>query len=285
MAEPLNLTDLYMIVLCIKNPSERRRDTRNFRLMMHLRCIDYQVPNITQSLSKYPHLRAAHFFIGDPSVSFTSLTHLDHHKPPPPANMTARALTALFISLLPGAALAKTDLDGCTWIEGTYTPTWDGPDPWRTRFYYDPDTFEECSFLDCGGGRAPPKKNVPGCGEYTGTASYSPMYLDIVTLTGETTPTATEGILRTGPPPGLSVMPTTATSTTIVSTETESAGGSTEGGSAEESTDGTTDGGEGEATMTTESRPSTPTGAAAAPTVGAVLGGCLVAGAGVMGML
>jgi hypothetical protein len=31
--------------------------------------------------------------------------------------------------------------------------------------------------LDCGGGRAPPKLNVPGCAAYTGTATYSPSFM------------------------------------------------------------------------------------------------------------
>lgn len=38
-------------------------------------------------------------------------------------------------------------------------------------------TRPRCELLDCGGGRAPPKTNVPGCGNYKGTASYSPTYL------------------------------------------------------------------------------------------------------------
>lgn len=42
---------------------------------------------------------------------------------------------------------------------------------------YVPDTGEVCEFLDCGGGRAPPKTDVPGCEQYSGTATYSPSYL------------------------------------------------------------------------------------------------------------
>ena len=210
--------------------------------------------------------------------------------------MSSRALKALFLGLLPAAAVAKTDLDGCTTIEGTYTPTWSGPDPWRTRFYYAPDTFEECSFLDCGGGRAPPKKTVPGCGEYTGTATYSPMYIELVTVTTDGIPsTVTEGVLRSGPPPSVTTTEATATSSSSTAAETETETESEDESSTASETNTTSAGGsegEGEAdgaakpTTTDGSQPSTtPTGAAAAPTVGAVLGGCLVAGAGIMGII
>ncbi|KAL2755422.1 hypothetical protein ACRALDRAFT_1064454 [Sodiomyces alcalophilus JCM 7366] len=39
---------------------------------------------------------------------------------------------------------------------------------------YNQDTGEVCDMLDCGGGRAPPKTNVPGCPWYTGTEEYVP---------------------------------------------------------------------------------------------------------------
>jgi len=42
---------------------------------------------------------------------------------------------------------------------------------------YVPGTGELCEFLDCGGGRAPPKTTVPGCAQYSGTETYSPSYL------------------------------------------------------------------------------------------------------------
>ncbi|KAL6852357.1 hypothetical protein ACO1O0_006900 [Amphichorda felina] len=210
--------------------------------------------------------------------------------------MASRVLKALLLGLLPAAAVAKTDLDDCTTIEGTYTPSWSGADPWRTRFYYDPDTFEECSFLDCGGGRAPPKKTVPGCGEYTGTATYSPMYIELVTVTTDGMPsTVTEGVLRSGPPPGVTITEATATSSSSAAAETESESESEdESSTAAETNTSSAGGSEGQGkgddaakpTTTDESQPSTtPTGAAAAPTVGAVLGGCLVAGAGIMAMI
>ena len=65
---------------------------------------------------------------------------------------------------------ARTDLTGCT--------STDVSSPAGASIaWYIPDTGELCEFLDCGGGRAPPKTTVPGCPGYSGTASYSPSYL------------------------------------------------------------------------------------------------------------
>lgn len=87
------------------------------------------------------------------------------------------------LALFGTAALAKTDLVGCTYIDGVFTPD-HGP-AWATRTWYVPDTGEICAFLDCGGGRAPPKTTVPGCGSYEGTETYSPLFLDLASITGD----------------------------------------------------------------------------------------------------
>ncbi|KAF1972324.1 hypothetical protein BU23DRAFT_161711 [Bimuria novae-zelandiae CBS 107.79] len=79
--------------------------------------------------------------------------------------------TTLFsIAALAATVLAKTDLEGCTSSE---TVVYGG----ASLVYWDPTNGEICSFLDCGGGRAPPKKTVPGCAAYEGTATYSPDFL------------------------------------------------------------------------------------------------------------
>ncbi|KAK4565446.1 hypothetical protein LTR86_004063 [Recurvomyces mirabilis] len=75
--------------------------------------------------------------------------------------------------LLPAAlftlALAKTDLSGCT--------STDVSSPAGASIaWYVPGTGEICAALDCGGGRAPPKTDVPGCPQYSGTGTYSPSY-------------------------------------------------------------------------------------------------------------
>jgi hypothetical protein len=81
-------------------------------------------------------------------------------------------------ALLATTALAKTDLGGCTYITSVVTVS-GRPDigTYQTRVWYDPDTREICELLDCGGGRAPPKTDVPGCGLYEGTETYSPRFL------------------------------------------------------------------------------------------------------------
>lgn len=66
--------------------------------------------------------------------------------------------------------LARTDLTGCT---STSISSPAG----ASIAWYVPETGEVCDFLDCGGGRAPPKTTFPGCPLYSGTASYSPLYL------------------------------------------------------------------------------------------------------------
>ncbi|KAL1606533.1 hypothetical protein SLS60_003938 [Paraconiothyrium brasiliense] len=78
--------------------------------------------------------------------------------------------TFFTLAALAATAFAKTDLEGCTSSE---TVAFGG----ASMIYWDPTNGEICSFLDCGGGRAPPKTTVPGCPQYEGTATYSPDYL------------------------------------------------------------------------------------------------------------
>lgn len=87
------------------------------------------------------------------------------------------------------SVLAKTDLSGCT--------TTDMSSPAGASVaWYVPGTGELCDMLDCGGGRAPPKTNVPGCPSYSGTASYSPSYLPgyQAEATGAPSTTAAAGV-------------------------------------------------------------------------------------------
>lgn len=79
-------------------------------------------------------------------------------------------LLLLLIFTNPPVVLARTDLTGCT---STSVSSPAG----ASIAWYVPETGEICDLLDCGGGRAPPKTTVPGCPLYSGTASYSPLYL------------------------------------------------------------------------------------------------------------
>ena len=84
--------------------------------------------------------------------------------------MPSLRLIATLVAALSATALAKTDIDGCVSSE---TVAFGG----ASMIWYVPESGEICEFLDCGGGRAPPKTTVPGCHAYVGTATYSPQYL------------------------------------------------------------------------------------------------------------
>lgn len=77
---------------------------------------------------------------------------------------------SLGFSLL-GAAVARTDLAGC--VSSATVNQWHE----ASMIWYVPGTGEICDFPDCGGGRAPPKTDQPGCPLYSGTASLTASYL------------------------------------------------------------------------------------------------------------
>lgn len=85
---------------------------------------------------------------------------------------------------LAATALARTDLSGCTSTSAVYTDSLNAI--YASIQWYDPDSGEVCEFLDCGGGRAPPKTNVPGCAGYRGTETYSPSFIQLETTSAET---------------------------------------------------------------------------------------------------
>ncbi|ETS74704.1 hypothetical protein PFICI_13188 [Pestalotiopsis fici W106-1] len=84
--------------------------------------------------------------------------------------MFVRTTVAVAAALFIAPIAAKTDLSGCVSSE---TVAYGG----ASLVWYVPDTGEICEFLDCGGGRAPPKTTVPGCDAYAGTEAYTPSYL------------------------------------------------------------------------------------------------------------
>ncbi|KAK2028629.1 hypothetical protein LX32DRAFT_639821 [Colletotrichum zoysiae] len=104
-------------------------------------------------------------------------------------------LRYLLPALATTAVLAKTDLEGC--ISFTSTVTVD-PSPgygntYETFIWYVPDTLEICRGVDCGGGRAPPRK-VPGCPAYSGTDTVTASFLS---TNPAARPTATPAPLTT----------------------------------------------------------------------------------------
>nr|OQO03077.1 hypothetical protein B0A51_17922 [Rachicladosporium sp. CCFEE 5018] len=104
-----------------------------------------------------------------------------------------RSSKVYILSTIATLTQAKTDLSGCS--------STDVSSPAGASIaWYVPSTGELCEFLDCGGGRAPPKTTVPGCPQYSGTDTYSPSYLAgfgaqataIAPATEVTTPSATD---------------------------------------------------------------------------------------------
>jgi len=83
------------------------------------------------------------------------------------AKLPVLAVAAALLS----PALARTDISGCVSTATTdqYAEA--------SLLWYVPGTGEICSFVDCGGGTAPPKSDTPGCPLYTGTATVTPSYL------------------------------------------------------------------------------------------------------------
>lgn len=72
---------------------------------------------------------------------------------------------------LASLATARTDIAGC--ISSQTTNQWHE----ASMIWWVPDTGEICDFIDCGGGRAPPKTTVPGCPLYRGTETVTPSYM------------------------------------------------------------------------------------------------------------
>ncbi|KAJ5292450.1 NADH-ubiquinone oxidoreductase 40 kDa subunit [Penicillium atrosanguineum] len=81
-----------------------------------------------------------------------------------------KAFTLPILASFIGLAIARTDISGC--VSSATSDQWGE----ASMIWYVPGTGEICSFIDCGGGRAPPKSE-PGCPLYTGTATVTPSYL------------------------------------------------------------------------------------------------------------
>ncbi|KAH6981216.1 hypothetical protein BKA56DRAFT_617014 [Ilyonectria sp. MPI-CAGE-AT-0026] len=195
------------------------------------------------------------------------------------------ALAALLLAASP--AVARTDIAGCTSSAGVATAS-NGGGLYATVIWYVPDTGELCEFLDCGGGRAPPKTTVPGCPAYEGTETYSPQYLDLKTneaasaatqLLAEASGTAAEDDTATiTEAPSTTKAAGTKDKTTLSTNVVESDGEQTKMTAAPESSSAASASGSSSA-ETTPANISSTAGAASMPTAGAIMG--LMAGAAV----
>ncbi|KAI1098774.1 hypothetical protein F4804DRAFT_323885 [Jackrogersella minutella] len=143
-----------------------------------------------------------------------------------------KTYSVLVTMLLASQTVAKTDLSGCV---SSKTVEYGG----ASLIWYVPDTGEICAFLDCGGGRAPPKTTVPGCAQYSGTATYSPSYLPgfdasaTASSTDNSVPASTS-TSSTGTESASSIATITAAPTTTTSPETISSGTTSSGAASTE---------------------------------------------------
>lgn len=174
---------------------------------------------------------------------------------------------ALPLFMLAGKALAV----GCS--THTFGTCADGIVHW-----YDPDDGQICDPLDCGGGRAPPKTDVPGCPQYKGTAirqtgpSYMPCFVKTTSSSAAAPPTT--GIVRytttfTDTDPGPTSTPGTLVTTTVTKSTTDTAAPAT-------TEPATLPAGSAQSSTASSSSTST-TSTVAANNAGKVLGGSLMA--------
>ncbi|KAJ6783523.1 hypothetical protein PWT90_02054 [Aphanocladium album] len=206
--------------------------------------------------------------------------------------MTVARAFAVALALA-SSALARTDLAGCTYTDLVIKPTRDVG--YASRLYYVPDTGEVCDFLDCGGGRAPPKTTVPGCPLYEGTETYKPSYIDPKTLgngliqrpgsvTMATTPvtaaasTSAAADVTSSPNAAPSETATSNASVTILTgTHAASSSGSSSAHASGSSSKPEATSSKGAESSNGSAKTTSPSGAGAVPTAAAVLGPCIVA--------
>ncbi|KAK1964882.1 hypothetical protein LY78DRAFT_581551 [Colletotrichum sublineola] len=170
----------------------------------------------------------------------------------PHLTLTQVMLRYVLPALAATAVLAKTDLEGCTSFTSTVTvdPSPGYGNTYQTVIWYVPDTLEICRGVDCGGGRAPPRK-VPGCPAYSGTDTVTASFL---ATNPAAKPTATPTLLTMTISSALDdkestkatvtlaetstmVEHLTTTVSTVVNTPTGQASGASEGDSGPTATD------------------------------------------------
>lgn len=127
------------------------------------------------------------------------------------------------------SVLARTDLVGCTSTDLVIKPSQGAA--YASRLYYVPDTGEVCDFLDCGGGRAPPKTTVPGCPLYSGTETYSPSFINPKTLGNAVVASSSTAAATSTTPAAASSSASSAPATSTTMTSVTSASGTQSGSS------------------------------------------------------
>ncbi|KAK7697626.1 hypothetical protein SLS64_013365 [Diaporthe eres] len=204
--------------------------------------------------------------------------------------LSSSHLTSLFLlALSPLAALARTDLSGCTTFTSTVTinPTaHEYGNVYESLVYYDPDTLEICTVPDCGGGRAAPKTGVPGCPLYSGTATPTPSFLsaDPLAPAVTTTTSSVAAETTTAESPAVSGSSSSSSSTTVVVVTGADGSAKATGASAPVRATGSSTGAEGSSTgSATGSATGTPSSSVESSS-GAVLRAAIGGLSGAMGL-
>ncbi|OAA42683.1 hypothetical protein NOR_04814 [Metarhizium rileyi] len=98
----------------------------------------------------------------------------------------------------------------------------------RIVHWYDPDDGQICDPHDCGGGRAPPRKDVPGCAMYTGTETLKtePSYLPCWTPSNAAAISTKGSVESSSSSSSSSAVEATPTDTSVVANVQESRTGS-----------------------------------------------------------
>lgn len=192
--------------------------------------------------------------------------------------LSSSHLTSLaLLALSPLAALARTDLSGCTTFTSTVTinPTaHEYGNVYESLVYYDPDTLEICTVPDCGGGRAAPKTGVPGCPLYSGTATPTPSFLSADPLAPAVTTTTSSVAAETtaADSPSGSGSSSSSSTTVVVVTGTDGSANAT-GASAPVRATGSSTGAEGSSTGSATGTPSSSVESSSGAVLRATIGG------------
>lgn len=156
---------------------------------------------------------------------------------------SSRLTSLSLLALSPLAALAKTDLSGCTTFTSTVTinPTaHEYGNVYESLVYYDPDTLEICTVPDCGGGRAAPKTGVPGCPLYSGTATPTPSFLSADPLAPTTTSSVAAETTTTSASSSVSGSSSPSSTTVVLVTGTDGSANATGASATAQVTGGST---------------------------------------------
>ncbi|KAJ5172861.1 hypothetical protein N7492_005454 [Penicillium capsulatum] len=146
--------------------------------------------------------------------------------------------------------------------------------------WFDPNTGEVCDPLDCGGGRAPPRKDQPGCPLYTGTKVRTTSYLSCWTPSVSASSTSATGSSDAGVVYTTSVETKTGSTVAVTVTSTSTMASSTHGASGSSASPSTTSPPARSAANSTQSSSSAASSSTSTPNAADSFAGSMMAVAG-----